>query len=152
LISLLAIALVVAQTPLPGLTADWVATPLQASEFGHFVRHVPSQPDEAIVGTIRVCDCQPGPLFDMLASALQAIPTAVVTRDPAPVQVCGRAAQHLVVTGVADGTSRKNLDIYAFRTTDALAVIEYAFTKPAPAPQDEAAMKAVCPQNAPIAS
>jgi hypothetical protein len=147
LISLVAMAFMVAQsTVAPALSADWVAAPLRQGEFAHFTRHTAGEADEFLVGSMQVCDCQPGHLFDLLVTALQKVPAAVIARDPQPVTVCGHAAQHLVVTGVSNATSQKNLDLYAFRTSDALVVIEYAFVKAQPAADDESSMKAVCPQ------
>jgi hypothetical protein len=151
-ISLLALAFVVAQnTPVPvpaapALSTDWVAAPLRQGEFAHFVRHTAGGPDDFLVGTMQVCDCQPNHLFDMLVTELQKVPGVVITRDSRTVTVCGHAAQHLVVTGVSDARSQKNLDLSAFRTADALVVIEYAFVEPQPSADDESSMKAVCPQ------
>jgi hypothetical protein len=52
----------------------------------------------------------------------------------------------MVVTGFADGASQKNLDVYAFRTTDSLVVITLAFAAPVPSLEDETSMQALCPQ------
>jgi hypothetical protein len=146
-ISLMAVAFMVAQaTPAPALSADWVAAPLQQGEFAHFARHTPGETDDFLVGTMQVCDCQPDHFFDLLITALQKVPAAVIARDPQTVTVCGHPAQHLVVTGVSNAMSQKNLDLYAFRTADALVVIEYAFVKAQPSADDESSMKAVCPQ------
>jgi hypothetical protein len=56
---------------------------------------------------------------------------------------------HLVMTGVADGVKRRNVDAFAYRTTDSLVVITYSFSKPSASAQDEAAMRAVCPPDGP---
>jgi hypothetical protein len=56
---------------------------------------------------------------------------------------------HLVMTGVADGVKRRNVDAFAYRTADSLVVITYSFSKPSPSAQDETAMRAVCPPDAP---
>ncbi len=143
----MAVAFMVAQgTPAPALSADWVSAPLQQGEFAHFARHTPGEADDFLVGTMQVCDCQPGHLFDLLVTALQKVPAAMIARDPQPVSVCGHDAQHLVVTGVSNTTNQKNLDLYAFRTANALVVIEYAFVEPQPSAGDELSMKSVCPQ------
>jgi hypothetical protein len=143
---LASIALLVAQgtATFPNLAPEWVPAPaLAETEYGHFSRHVPNGPDEVLIGTARVCDCDPRSLADSLVHAFDDKPLAVIQRETIP--ACGRNVQHVVVVGVADVTGRKNLDLYAFRNADSLVVISFLFTKAAPSAEDEAAMQAICP-------
>ena len=130
----------------PRISVDWIAAPLEEREYRHFTRRVANGPDDTLTATLQVCDCQPGRLFDELAATLRKIPTAVITRDA--VSACDRTVQHMVVSGLSDGVSRKNMDIYAMRTANALVYISYDFTKAAPSPEDESSMQALCPRTA----
>ena len=131
------------------LASDWVAVHLQPSQYVSLTRQAPKAPNETLTGIIRMCDCDPVQLTDALSATLRDIPSAVMKRDAAV--VCGASAQHLVATGIADGVSRKNIDVYAFRTSKSLVFVEYTYTKAAPTDDDDKMMRTLCPTSADIA-
>ncbi len=134
-------------TPPPGLDPEWTSVPPLRGETQHFTRSVPNAPSDQLTVTMQLCQCQPVELFDLLSSnLLNDVPDAIVKRSTT--NACGTTVQHIVITGVADTAQRRNLDVYAFRTSDSLVTITYTFTKPAPSARDEAAMAAVCPPQA----
>jgi hypothetical protein len=135
--------------PVPaGLGPEWSAVPGIKGEVAHYERPSSQGPADLLFVTKETCQCQVGDLFDSLSSKVLDIePSAVVERSNDT--ACGRTVEHLVMTGVADGMKRRNVDAFAYRTTDSLVVITYSFSKPSPSAQDEAAMRAVCPPEGP---
>jgi len=135
--------------PLPaGLGPEWSAVVGIKGEVAHFERPSSQGPADQLFVTKETCQCQVDDLFDSLSSQVLDIePSAVVERSSDT--ACGRTVQHLVMTGVADGVKRRNIDSYAYRTTDSLVVITYTFSKSSPSARDEAAMRAVCPPDGP---
>jgi hypothetical protein len=135
--------------PLPvGLGPEWSAVAAIKGEVAHYERPSAQGPVDQLFVTKQLCQCQPGELFDTLSSEVLDIqPAAVVERSTD--SACGHSVDHLVMTGVADGAKKRNVDAFAYRTTDSLVVITYSFSKSAPSARDEAAMRAVCPPEAP---
>ncbi len=131
-----------------GLGPEWSAGATIKGEVAHYERPSTLGPVDMLFVTKQLCQCQPGELFDTLSSEVLDIqPAAVVERSTA--SACGRTVDHLVMTGVADGVKKRNVDAFAYRTTDSLVVITYSFSKSAPSAQDEAEMRAVCPPDGP---
>ncbi len=131
-----------------GLGPEWSAGAMIKGEVAHYERPSAQGPADLLFVTKEPCNCQTGELFDTLSSQVLDIePTAVVERSTDT--ACGRTVDHLVMTGVADGVKRRNVDAFAYRTADSLVVITYSFSKPSPSAQDEAAMRAVCPPDVP---
>ncbi len=135
--------------PLPvGLGPEWSSVAPIKGEVAHYERPSAQGPADLLLVTKQLCQCQPGELFDTLSSEVLDIqPAAVVERSSA--SACGRTVDHLVMTGVADGVKKRNVDAFAYRTTDSLVVITYSFSKSSPSERDEAAMRAVCPPDEP---
>ncbi len=132
----------------PGLGPHWSSVATIKGEVAHYERPSAQGPADLLFVTKEPCNCQTGELFDTLSSQVLDIePTAVVERSTDT--ACGRTVDHLVMTGVADGVKRRNVDAFAYRTADSLVVITYSFSKPSPSAQDEAAMRAVCPPDVP---
>ena len=150
LLLLAAVASPAPVAPLPaGLGPEWSAVPtVKKGELSHFERPSAGGLVDQLFVTKEVCQCQVGELFDTLSSQVLDIePSAVVERSNDT--ACGRSVDHLVMTGVADGVKRRNIDSYAYRTTDSLVVITYTFSKSSPSARDEAAMRALCPPDGP---
>ncbi len=132
----------------PGLGPEWSPVATIKGEVVHYERPFAGGIADQLFVTKEVCNCETGELFDTLSSQVLDIePTAVVQRSTDT--ACGRTVQHLVMTGVADGVKRRNVDAFAYRTADSLVVITYSFSKPSPSARDEAAMRAVCPPDTP---
>ncbi len=131
-----------------GLGPEWSAVATLKGEVAHYERPSTRGPVDQLFVTKQLCQCQPGELFDTLSSeVLDLQPAAVVERSTD--SACGRTVDHLVMTGVADGVKKRNVDAFAYRTTDSLVVITYSFSKSSPSARDEAAMRAVCPPEIP---
>jgi hypothetical protein len=131
-----------------GLAPEWSSFATVKGEVAHFERPSTQGPADLLLVTKQLCQCQPGELFDTLSSEVLDIqPAAIVERSTA--SACGRTVDHLVMTGVADGVKKRNVDAFAYRTTDSLVVITYSFSKSSPSERDEAAMRAVCPPDEP---
>ena len=135
--------------PLPaGLGPEWSAVATLKGEVAHYERPSTQGPVDQLFVTKQLCQCQPGELFDTLSSeVLDVQPAAVVERSTD--SACGHSVDHLVMTDVADGVKKRNVDAFAYRTSGSLVVITYSFSKPSPSAQDEAAMRAVCPPEGP---
>ncbi len=132
-----------------GLGPEWSAVAPIKGEVAHYERpsSTPGPVDQLFV-TKELCQCQSGELFDTLSSeVLEDQPAAVVERSTD--SACGRGVDHLVMTGVADGVKKRNVDAFAYRTSGSLVVITYSFSKSSPSARDEAAMRAVCPPDVP---
>lgn len=144
MISKIAIAVLIGQTvaspPAPG--PDWRPIAPGPGEYRRLARSVEHQSDDLLIGKIDVCNCEPTKLIDDLTLALRDIPAASIVRTTEP--ACEAKVEHLVVTGLADGRSQKNFDLYTYRDTGALVTIMYSFTKTAPVADDEVAMRAIC--------
>jgi hypothetical protein len=131
-----------------GLGPEWSAVATIKGEVAHYERPYARGPADQLFVTKELCQCQSGELFDTLSSeVLEDQPAAVVERSAD--SACGHSVDHLVMTGVADGLKKRNVDAFAYRTTDSLVVITYSFSKPSPSKQDEASMRVVCPPEVP---
>ena len=129
---------------LPTLPPDWISAPLTTGETAHYVRVAKSGPNDVLTTKTHVCKCDVSDVLDEISSsALSTVPDGTVSRSNDT--ACGRPVEHLVVTGLADGVTRTNLDVFAYRTPDEIVLITLYFTQPNPRARDEAAMRAICP-------
>ncbi len=140
-------------SPSPAATVpspDWTKVPApDADTFAAYTRQAPSGTRDFLSASRRVCDCRVDDVVGALSGTLKSVPGAVV--DERSTTVCGEPARQLTATGIASG-SQKNVELLAFRDTNALVVIQLAFSAPAPTAQDEASMRALCPGASPAAA
>ena len=120
--------------------------PLEGNAIMEYARQESGGGTSVLVVRRQVCECQPEEMSDELQRLLGQLPGTVVKRDTAT--VCGQAASHLTVTGVA-GTApgRKNFVLFAFRSGDALVTQQYTFVQPQPAPDAVATLQSLCPSG-----
>ena len=139
---------VVSATPGPTVTLspDWSkAVSQDRAEYARFVRTEASGP-VSISASRQVCECQPTEAMRTLQTAFSKIPGVQTT--VADMTICNQSAKQFVTTGYAhpDG-SGNNVDVYIFRNGPAIYTLTYAFRSARPAPDDVAALAALCPST-----
>jgi hypothetical protein len=147
LASILAILVAPSATPTT-ISASWQPVPLAESEYASYTRPVAGEPDDKLTAFARVCDCDPNRVVDEVAEKVGTLPGVHIHRSI--VTACGQTAQHLVVTGLANGTAQ-NVDLYAFRSANKLVLISYDFSKAQASADDENDLLTLCSPPSPDA-
>ncbi len=140
---LLAQATLAQASSAPQLPPEWKATAVVNR--GQYLRYERQEADgtqSTLSATKQHCDCMPSELVSQLTTVFASLPKAAMTHET--VSVCGSQAEHLIVTGVAGGSARNNIDAYAFRKNGDLYVMTYTFKAAAPAADADAALLMLC--------
>lgn len=135
--------------PIDALLAGWTSVPASPGtpeEYLHYVRRERDNTESTLSATRRVCECDPGDMVTTLGGAFANISRGRAVETRSKVSICGRTADRLVVTNIAQPeNSIKNNEIVTFRDRDALVVLMYLFRTSEPKADAEAAFAALCP-------
>jgi len=142
------IAMVIA-SPQPLLPPPWESQPGRvAGQYASFVRNETDGTDSVLSAMGQACSvCNPGVLAQMTKNGVEGhYPSATATRNA--LSICGRTADRVIALGIAAADPRQdNFEIFFFRDGATMYTLAYTFRTPAPMPDAESALTALCPPS-----